>query len=79
MERHNAAMPRTTIVLPEDLRKRARRAAAERGVSMSEIIRQALEQSLNQKRPKPSTFGIIASGYTDTSTIAGDVRPKPRS
>jgi hypothetical protein len=37
-------MYRTTILLPEDLRRRAASAAASRGLSLSELIRRQLEK-----------------------------------
>jgi hypothetical protein len=37
-------MHRTTILLPEDLRRRAEHAAASRGLSLSELIRRQLEK-----------------------------------
>jgi hypothetical protein len=41
--------------------------AAERGVSMAFVIREALEEKVAKRRPKPRSIGIAASGYTDTS------------
>ncbi|WP_131989245.1 ribbon-helix-helix domain-containing protein [Chthoniobacter flavus] len=37
-------MHRTTILLPEDLRRRAETVAATRGLSLSELIRRQLEK-----------------------------------
>jgi len=39
-------MQRTTIMLPRDLKQRAARAASSRGVSMGELIREALARLL---------------------------------
>ncbi len=39
-------MKRTTIMLPEDLRRRARARARQRGVSLGELIRDSLDASL---------------------------------
>ncbi len=72
-------MERTTVVLPNELRQRLRRIAAERGVSMATVIREALEEKANHHRPKPLSIGIFDSGHTDTSRLAGEIRPKPRS
>lgn len=72
-------MHRTTIVLPEDLRARLRRLAAERGVSMATIIRDAIEQKVNEARPKPKSIGIAESGFSDTSELSIGMRPEPRS
>ncbi len=72
-------MQRTTIVLPEDLRARLRQLAAARGVSMATIIRDAIEQKVNEVRPKPKSIGIAASGESDTSELSIGMRPEPRS
>jgi plasmid stability protein len=72
-------MERTTLMLPEDLRRRLRLLAAERGVSMATVMREALEEKVDSARPKPQSIGIASSGYTDTSRLAGEIRPKPRS
>jgi metal-responsive CopG/Arc/MetJ family transcriptional regulator len=70
-------MERTTIVLPENLRKQARRAAAERGVSMSQLIREALEEKLRSERPKPKSIGIGYSPLSDISEKAGEIEYEP--
>ena len=72
-------MKRTTIVLPEELRKRVRRLAAERGVSMAAIIRDAIEQKMREARPKPKSLGVAASGESDASELSIGMRPEPRS
>jgi hypothetical protein len=76
---HNAVMRRTTIVAPADLLKRLRRMAAERGSSMADLIREALEEKVGSARPKPRSIGLGASGHADTAQRAGDERPVPRS
>ena len=43
-------MQRTTIMLPRDLKERASREAAARGVSLGELIRQGLVQLLRSDR-----------------------------
>jgi metal-responsive CopG/Arc/MetJ family transcriptional regulator len=72
-------MRRTTIVTPEHLLKRLRQMAAERGTSMAELIREALEEKVGSHRPRPRSLGLGASGYTDTAERASDERPQPRS
>ena len=44
------AMPRTTISMPNDLAEMAQREAHRRGVSLSAVVRQALEQHLYRRR-----------------------------
>jgi len=72
-------MERTTISLPEELLKRLRLIAAERGTSMAALIREALEDKVGGHRPKPKSLGIGDSGYTDTSLRTTTERPEPRS
>jgi len=65
-------LQRTTIVAPEELLRRLRVVAAERGTSMAELIREALEEKVAQHRPKPKSLGIGDSGRTDISRRAGE-------
>jgi metal-responsive CopG/Arc/MetJ family transcriptional regulator len=62
---------RTTVVIPDELKKRARRVAAERGVSMSELIREALEEKVNAS-PRKLRFIGIASVGGDLGRRSGD-------
>jgi plasmid stability protein len=71
-------MQRTTMMLPEDLRKRLRVIAAERGVSMATVIREALDEKVEQSRPRPRSLGIGASGTSDTARRSGEEAPEPR-
>jgi plasmid stability protein len=72
-------MKRTTISLPDDLLKRLRMRAAERGVSMATLVREALEDVATQDRPKPKSLGIFASGHRDTARRSADEVPEPPS
>ena len=72
-------MQRTTIVAPEELLKRLRHMAADRGTSMADLIREALEAKVGTNRPRPRSLGLGASGYTDTAQRASSERPTPRS
>ncbi len=56
---------RTTIVAPEEVLDRLRALAAERGVSLAAVIREALEEKAGRHRPKPRSLGIGASGRSD--------------
>lgn len=60
-------MRRTTIVAPEEVLERLRALAAERGVSLAAVIREALEEKAGRHRPKPRSLGMGASGHTDTA------------
>ncbi len=68
-------MKRTTMVLPEDLLRRLRLLAAERGVSVSSIVREALEEKAASSRPKPKSLGMGDSGHTDTARRIGEELP----
>lgn len=72
-------MQRTTIVASEHLLKRLRQMATERGTSMANLIREALEEKVDEHRPRPRSLGLGASGHSDTSQRAGDERAVPRS
>ena len=72
-------MRRTTIVAPDDLLERLRRVAAERGISVAALIREALEEKARSWRPKPRSLGIGDSGRTDIArrTAEESVIPEP--
>jgi plasmid stability protein len=72
-------MERTTIVAPEQLLKRLRRMAAERGTSMADLIREALEEKVRTDRPRPRSLGLGASGHGDTAQRTSAERPVPRT
>ncbi len=72
-------MDRTTFTINEDTRRRLRRIAAERGVSMATIIREAIDEKVERLAPKPRSVGVGASGTTDTGRRSGDERPEPRA
>jgi predicted transcriptional regulator len=72
-------MNRTTLTLAEETRRRLRRVAAERGISMAALIREAIDEAVERHAPKPRSLGIGASGARDTGRLAGQVRPEPRA
>ncbi len=71
-------MDRTTLSLDIETRKRLRRIAAERGISMAALIREAIDETVERHAPKPRSLGVGASGTIDTGRRSGDVRPEPR-
>ena len=71
-------MSRTTITIDEDVRRRLRRIAADRGVSMATIIREAIDEKAGRFAPRPRSLGIGASGTTDTARRSAEERPEPR-
>jgi plasmid stability protein len=72
-------MKRTTIIAPEDLLRKLRILAAERGTSMADLIREALEEKVSSQQPRLRSLGIGASGHSDTSRRTADERPVPRT
>ena len=63
-------MKRTTISLPDDVALLAEREARRRGVSLSEVARDALAQHLGLDRPAPRPLPFAKLGrsaHTDTS------------
>ena len=72
-------MDRTTITLDVETRARLRRIAADRGVSMAALIREAIDATIEQHAPRPRSLGVGASGRADTARRAGDERPEPRT
>jgi plasmid stability protein len=61
-------MDKTTLYLPEDLKRKLRHAARRRGVSEAEVIREALRVAVDDERPTPRG-GLFASG----APIARDI------
>lgn len=60
-------MRRTAIELPDDLYALLRREAERRGVTVSEIAREAVESCLGGRRRQLGAAGTGRSGRTDTS------------
>ena len=77
----NETMERTTIALPRDLHRRLRVMAAERGISMTQLIREMIDEGLEDKfresrRPKPTSIGIFDSGRSDISELTSNGLPE---
>lgn len=72
-------MSRTTVTIDEEVRRRLRRIAAERGVSMAAIIREAIDEKTDRLAPRPRSLGVGASGTADTARRSSEERPEPRS
>ncbi|MDD1763076.1 MAG: ribbon-helix-helix protein, CopG family [Methanothrix sp.] len=70
---------KTTVVLPEDLHERVKRAAAARRESMGAVIRRAIEKEVSDIRPRLTCIGIGDSGRTDISARIGEegFEPEP--
>jgi hypothetical protein len=68
-------MQRLMIQAEPELVERAKRRAAERGVSVAQVVREAMEHELGpaneQRIPPPLTcIGAFASGRSDLSELA---------
>jgi hypothetical protein len=63
-----AAMKRTTVMIPQDLKIRAARRASSVGISLGELIRESLERALN------SDFAELLDDpfLTDNAVYEGD-------
>ncbi len=74
-------MRRLMIQADEDLLKRAKQRASERGVSIAQIVREALERELAPPAAQPEIrcVGVFASESGDLSGRATDdeYRPAP--
>jgi len=74
-------MKRIMVQADERLLDRARRRAAERGVSVAQIFRDALERELGSETapPAPTSIGMVRSDHGDLSRRArtGEYEPEP--
>jgi Ribbon-helix-helix protein, copG family len=78
-------MQRLMIQAEPELVERAKRRARERGVSVAQIVREALERQLgppqDERIPPPLTcIGVFSSGRSDLSELASQddfFRPDP--
>jgi len=53
---------RTTLVLDDGLLRQARKRAAERGMTLSDVVNDALRESLRARPSEPRPFRLITSG-----------------
>lgn len=53
-------MVKTTVYLPDELKRALKRVAAQREVSEAEVIRTAIEAAVREERPRPR--GALFSG-----------------
>jgi predicted DNA-binding ribbon-helix-helix protein len=71
-------MDRTTLTLDGQTRARLRRIAAERGISMAALIREAIDETIERHAPVPRSLGVAASGQRETARQTAESRPEPR-
>ncbi len=79
-----AMMQRLMIQAEPELIERAKRRARERGVSVAQVVREAMEHELGGGReeriPPPLTcVGVVSSGRSDLSRLIGEdiFEPEP--
>jgi hypothetical protein len=67
-------MKRTTVMLPDEVLLRLRREAKRRGVSLGEIVREAVDIHVPEPRPsgRLSFFGVGEGGPADASERVDD-------
>jgi hypothetical protein len=63
----NKEQYKTTIVLPDNLYRRVKKIAAEKGESMGQVIRESIEIAYGERQPVPRSLGIGDSGRSDIS------------
>ncbi len=66
-------MRRTTITWPEELADAVGREARLRGVSVSEVVREALKERFRDAMEKPPRFSFIGIINSDPAPQAADV------
>ena len=74
-------MTRTTVTIDDEKLDALRTLAAERGVSVSCLVREAVDEKLSKqprpgRRPKPSALGMGFSKDGPTARELGDVDPE---
>jgi hypothetical protein len=72
--RYARIMKRTTVMLPDEVLLRLRREAKRRGVSLGEIVREAVDVHVPEPRPggRLSFFGVGEGGPADASERVDD-------
>ncbi len=74
---YHGGMTRTTVTIDDEKLDALRSLAAERGVSVSCLVREAIDEKLTEEhqqpaREKPRSLGTGRSGHKDTSRLASD-------
>ncbi|MFE3099810.1 ribbon-helix-helix domain-containing protein [Nocardia tengchongensis] len=66
-------MKRTTVKLPDELDERLRHEAERRGVTVSELTREAIAQYLCAPAGERRRFGAAAAGRSGRSDVSGRI------
>ncbi len=64
------SMFRTTVMLPSNLKNRAKRFAVKKGISVGELIRESLEEKLQQNKTSSTKSDPF---FDDVNFFSGDV------
>jgi predicted CopG family antitoxin len=72
-------MTRTTIIADDHVIARLKGLARERGISFSQVVREALEEKAREHRPKPKSIGVFRSSRTDIASTDATERVPPLS
>jgi Arc/MetJ-type ribon-helix-helix transcriptional regulator len=66
-------MIRTSVYLPEELKRRLERTARDRRMSEAEVIRAALEEHTAKERPRPRLPLFRGSGKTNIAERVDEI------
>ncbi len=72
-------MERTSIMARPETLDRLRALARDRGTSLAEVVREALEEKAREYRPKPTFLGMMSSGRSNVARTEATERVPPRS
>jgi hypothetical protein len=72
-------MERITFSITYEMHDQLKKVAADKGISMASVIREALAVDAYQYQVRPRSLGIGSSGKKDVARTSGDERPEPRS
>jgi Ribbon-helix-helix protein, copG family len=72
-------MERTSVMADPETLDRLRALARDRGTSLAEVVREALDEKAREYRPKPTFIGIGRSGGSDLARTTANERVPPRS
>ena len=72
-------MERTSIMADEATLEMLKTMARDRGVSLAEVVREALEEKARSYRPRPTSLGAGQAPPSRTGAQQGSGRQPPRS
>lgn len=63
-------MKRTTVFMDEDLLRRLRQIAKRQDITLSDVMRRALERYVSRRQPKRPTLSLIGIGRSGRKDVA---------